>query len=71
MYELIRRLPARQLTLEQLPLLLLALGVAEVFYKFHSFLLESSAFLLTWYALGAAAAGLRHLLATWRAGDAS
>jgi hypothetical protein len=62
MYELIRRLTVRQLTLEQLPLLLISLGIAEVFYKFHSFLLETGAFLLTWFALGALYSGLRSLL---------
>ncbi len=62
MYELIRRLTLRQLAQEQLPLLLLALGIAELFYKFHSFLLESGAFLLTWWALGAAYAGVRRVL---------
>lgn len=53
MYELIRRLTLKQLTLEQLPQLFVALVIAELFYKFHSFLLETSAFLLTWFALGA------------------
>ena len=53
MYELMRRLTLRQLALEQLPLLVIALVVAELFYKFHSFLLETGAFLLTWLALGA------------------
>jgi hypothetical protein len=61
MYELIRRLTVRQLALEQLPLLVVALGIAELFYKFHSFLLESGAFLLTWLVLGALHAGLRTL----------
>jgi hypothetical protein len=62
MYELIRRLTARQLTFEQLPLLLISLGIAEFFYKFHSFLLETGAFLVTWFALGALYAGLKSLL---------
>lgn len=62
MYELIRRLTVRQLALEQLPLLVVALGIAEVFYKFHSFLLETGAFLITWLALGALHAGVRALL---------
>jgi hypothetical protein len=62
MFELIRRLTLRQLTLEQLPLLVISLGIAEMFYKFHSFLLETGAFLLTWYALGALYAGLKSLL---------
>lgn len=61
MYELIRRLTARQLTFEQLPLLLISLGIAEIFYKFHSFLLEAGAFLVTWFALGALYAGLKSL----------
>jgi uncharacterized membrane protein YoaK (UPF0700 family) len=61
MYELVRRLTLRQLTLEELPLLLVALGIAEMFYKFHSFLLETGAFLLTWLALGALHASLRRL----------
>jgi hypothetical protein len=61
MYELIRRLTLKQLTLEQLPLLVIALVVAELFYKFHSFLLEAGAFLLTWLALGALHAALRSL----------
>lgn len=62
MYELIRRLTVRQLTLEQLPLLVISLGIAEMFYKFHSFLLETGAFLLTWFALGALYAGLKSVL---------
>lgn len=61
MYELIRRLTARQLTFEQLPLLLISLGIAEIFYKFHSFLLETGAFLVTWFALGALYAGVKSL----------
>jgi hypothetical protein len=62
-YELIRCLTRRQLTREQLPLLVAALGIAEFFYKFHSFLLEAGAFLCTWYALGALYATLKLLLA--------
>jgi hypothetical protein len=61
MYELIRRLTLKQLTQEQLPLLIIALGIAELFYKFHSFLLETGAFLLTWLALGALHAVLKSL----------
>ena len=59
MYELVRRLTLKQLTQEQLPLLIIALGIAELFYKFHSFLLEAGAFLLTWLALGASHAALK------------
>jgi hypothetical protein len=62
MYELIRHLPASRLLLEQLPQLAVALTIAELFYKFHSFLLETGAFLVTWFALGAAHAALLRLL---------
>ena len=66
MYEIIRRLTARQLAFEQLPLLMVALGIAEVFYKFHSFLLETGVFLLTWLVLGALHAAVKSVFATAR-----
>ena len=62
MYELIRRLTLKQFTFE-LPVFLVALAIAELFYKFHSFLLETGAFLVTWYVLGAVASALRSLAA--------
>jgi hypothetical protein len=61
MYELIRRLTLKQLTQQQLPLLLIVGRVAELFYRFHSFLLETGAFLLSWLALGALHAALKTL----------
>ena len=54
MYSLISRLPARQLLVRHAPTLVGALAIAEMFYKWHSFLLEAGGFLLTWYALDAA-----------------
>ncbi len=66
MFELVRRLSARQLAYHQLPVLLLAVGIAETFYKFHSFLLETGAFLLTWFALDALHAALRSVLGRGR-----
>jgi hypothetical protein len=66
MYELLRRLTLKQLTLEQLPMLALSLGIAELFYKFHSFLLETGAFLVTWFALGALHAALKTIFAPAR-----
>ena len=51
MYTLIRFLPLRRLLLEQAPALVLSLGIAEMMYKFHSFLLESLAFLATWFII--------------------
>lgn len=59
MYELIRRLTLKQLTMEQLPVFLVSLVIAELFYKFHSFLLETGAFLVTWCLLDAVYSALR------------
>jgi hypothetical protein len=42
-------------------LLVFALGIAELCYKFHSFLLEAGAFLLTWLALGAMSAAMKSM----------
>jgi len=68
MFELVRRLTPRQLAREQLPQLFVALGIAELFYKFHSFLLEAGAFLLTWLAVGALHAAIQPLFARAREG---
>ena len=53
MYTLVRTVPLRRLAFEHVPTLGLSLAIAEVAFKFHSFLLEASAFLVTWYALDA------------------
>ena len=50
MYTLLHSMPFRQLLSQQLPFLGSSLLIAEVFYKFHSFLLETGAFLATWFA---------------------
>ena len=55
MFTLISKLPIRELLLRQAPTLLGALIIAEMFYKWHSFLLETGGFLLTWFALDALA----------------
>jgi hypothetical protein len=44
--------------MENLPTFVIAVVIAEVFYKFHSFTLECLSFLGTWYALD----GLLHLI---------
>lgn len=51
MFTLIRMLGWRELLVAQLPAFLTALLIAETFYKFKSFLLETAAFLVTWYAI--------------------
>jgi len=52
-YSLIRSLPVRRLVQEQLPALTLSIVIAELFYKFHSFTLETLAFLATWGVIDA------------------
>lgn len=54
MYSLISRLPPRQLLLRHAPTLIGALAIAEMFFKWRSFLLEAAGFLVTWYLLDAA-----------------
>jgi hypothetical protein len=49
MFTLLRMLPAKRILAEQLPALLIAWLIAELFYKFHSFSLECAAFLATWF----------------------
>jgi len=48
MYTLIRNAGVKRALVDEAAPLLLSFGVAEVFYKFHSFMLETGAFLLTW-----------------------
>jgi hypothetical protein len=49
-YELLDVRP-NALTLVTFISLAIAFGIAESFYKFHSFTLEAGAFLVTWWAL--------------------
>lgn len=63
MFTLLRMLPWQRILAEQLPALAGAWLIAELFYKFHSFSLETAAFLATWFVLDAAIQGLRRLLA--------
>jgi hypothetical protein len=53
MFTLISRLPIRELLYRQAPTLFGALVIAEILYKWHSFLLEAAGFLLTWLVLDA------------------
>ncbi len=62
MHTLIHSLPLRRIVVEQLPIALTALLLAELFYKFHSFTLEVIAFLATWYLLDAGVDALRMFL---------
>jgi hypothetical protein len=51
MFTLLSRTSTRELLRQQLPSLVVALAIAEFFYKFHSFLLECIAFLATWFVI--------------------
>jgi hypothetical protein len=62
MYSLIAKTPVRQLLTHQAPAIIGALLIAEMFYKWHSFLLETGGFLLTWFVLDAAGAALTRLI---------
>lgn len=53
MYTLVRELWGRRLFIEQLPALVAAFVIADVFYKFGSFALECAAFLITWAVIDA------------------
>ena len=49
MHKFIQSMSVRELLIEQVPALAVAILIAELFYKFHSFTLECLAFLVTWY----------------------
>ena len=51
MYQLLKSISRQDLMRRQLPAFLGAFLTAELAYKFHSFALETLAFLATWYAL--------------------
>jgi hypothetical protein len=65
MYTLCRMLPMQRLLGDQLPALALSWVLAELLYKFHSFSLETAAFLATWFVLDALIQRLRR----WVGGD--
>jgi hypothetical protein len=50
MFTLFRLIPVREALTAQIPVLVAAFAVAELFYKFGSFMLECLAFLATWFA---------------------
>lgn len=66
MYTLIRSMPVRRLLSEQVPALGSSLLIAELFYKFHSFLLETGAFLATWFVIDLAFRSVIFHVRRWR-----
>ncbi len=61
MYRHIKATPLRELIINDAPSFVVALVVAELLYKFHSFTLEVLAFLATWYLFGALAQFVRNM----------
>ena len=53
MYTLLRKVPLRDLLATQAPAFLISFVVAGLFHKFHSFMLETLAFLATWFVIDA------------------
>lgn len=52
MSTLLRSMSVQDLLTLEAPSLILSFIIAELFYKFHSFTLETGAFLVTWFVLG-------------------
>ena len=70
MFTLLKSLKERHVYLSEPVSFIAALVIAELFYKFHSFLLETGAFLATWFVLGAIVHTVARLvLPTLSAGD--
>jgi hypothetical protein len=61
MFTLLKSLRSRQVYLSEPVSFVAALVIAELFYKFKSFLLETGAFLVTWFVLGA----IVHMVTVW------
>ncbi|MFN7921363.1 MAG: hypothetical protein U0Q16_14775 [Bryobacteraceae bacterium] len=59
MYHLIRNLGVRNAVIQEAPGLVISLAIAEFFFKFHSFLLECTAFLPVWYCVSWAMSKVR------------
>jgi hypothetical protein len=53
MYMLIKNIGIREFLIRQSSVMVGSLAIAEIFYKFGSFLIEAVAFLLTWFFLDA------------------
>ncbi len=51
MFTLLKSSKLIDLAVIQAPAFLISILIAELFYKFHSFLLECLAFLVTWFVL--------------------
>ena len=68
MHQMIKSQGLRRFLVKEAPSGLAALLIAELFYKFHSFVLECIGFLATWYVLSLLIDVVTHSLS--RGGDA-
>ena len=64
MYTMLRKDGLRRDLVVEGPALVVSMAVAELFYKFHSFVLECGAFLVTWYAVSWAVSLVRRRAAS-------
>jgi hypothetical protein len=71
MFRLIRSISLKQCVTERIPALVGAAVIAELFYKFHSFLLETGAFLATWFVLDLALQGVAWAVTAKRPGTSA
>ena len=53
MFPLLRNITSREVFLTEAPSFFLSLLIAELFYKWRSFVLEGMGFLVTWYCVSA------------------
>ena len=60
MYTLFRTTPLSTLLATQAPTVFVCFVIAELFYKFHSFTLETLAFLATWFVIDAVVTTIRN-----------
>jgi hypothetical protein len=58
-FQLLRTIHRQDLVVRQLPAFGSAFVIAGSFYQFHSFYLETVAFMVTWFVIDAALEGLR------------
>ena len=62
MFTLFKSLTLRQSLMNQTPILIASLAIADTFYKFGSFLYESIAFLATWFVIDLIVSVVRDLV---------
>ncbi len=60
MYSLVKSLGLQKALRQEGVPLLLSFGIAEMFYKLHSFALETLGFLATWYLISAVIGRVRN-----------